>query len=189
MISVFCLALALSLHNKHSSSWAIPLPGWHRKTTTKWDCHWQNITIRVDYNNRPSNTISFIPTVGSTSDHLHCDLVILLFLESHWETDLNLLSEVSVRILKTDRFYRKSRFNFRVSAKSRFNFREFFCSSLLKTQPLSDTVKTMEIVLFGNTLFWKQHPCQPFHVPFPGCRIFLFYGNGVTCVDTCRRET
>jgi hypothetical protein len=100
---------------------------------------------------RPPLNETVTDNVSSTSDHLHCNLVILLFLESHWETDLKLLSEVSVRILKTDGFYRKSKFHFRVSAKSRFNFREFFCSSLLKTQPLPDTVKTMEICSF-----WKH---------------------------------
>ena len=34
---------------------------------------------RTDYNNRPSNSISFIPAVTSTFGHLHCDLVRILF--------------------------------------------------------------------------------------------------------------
>ena len=36
---------------------------------------------RADYNNRPSNTISFIPAIGSTSGLLHCEFVLLLFLQ------------------------------------------------------------------------------------------------------------
>ena len=33
-----------------------------------------------DYNNRPSNSISFIPPIPSTSGCLHSELVLLLFL-------------------------------------------------------------------------------------------------------------
>ena len=35
---------------------------------------------RTDYNNRPSNSISFIPDVPIPSDHLHCEIVRILFL-------------------------------------------------------------------------------------------------------------
>jgi hypothetical protein len=42
---------------------------------------------RTDYNNRPSNPISFIPTIASTSGRLHSEFVRLLFLQAHWETD------------------------------------------------------------------------------------------------------
>jgi hypothetical protein len=38
------------------------------------------LQYRVDYNNRPSHRISFIPTIGSTEGHLHCEFVLLLFL-------------------------------------------------------------------------------------------------------------
>ncbi len=41
---------------------------------------------RTDYNNRPSNTVSFIPSVASTTGRLHCELVHLLFLQDHRET-------------------------------------------------------------------------------------------------------
>ena len=41
----------------------------------------------VDYNNRPSNTISFLVDVVSTSDRLYCEFVYLLFLQTHRETD------------------------------------------------------------------------------------------------------
>jgi hypothetical protein len=42
---------------------------------------------RADYNNRPSDIISFMGAVSNTSDHLHCDLVRILFMESHRETE------------------------------------------------------------------------------------------------------
>jgi hypothetical protein len=38
------------------------------------------VFVYIDYNNRPSNSISFIPDVGRTSDRLHCDLVCVSFL-------------------------------------------------------------------------------------------------------------
>ena len=40
-----------------------------------------------DYNNRPSNSISFMSGFGSTSGSLHGELVCLLFLQDHRETD------------------------------------------------------------------------------------------------------
>ena len=43
---------------------------------------------RVDYNNRPSHGISFMPVVDGTSGHLHCEIVIFLFLRDHRESDL-----------------------------------------------------------------------------------------------------
>jgi hypothetical protein len=42
---------------------------------------------RADYNNRPPNTVSFIPSVTSTSGRFHDDFVRLLFLQDHRETD------------------------------------------------------------------------------------------------------
>ena len=42
---------------------------------------------RVDYKNRPSNAISFIPTVASSFGLLHCELLRILFLQAHRETD------------------------------------------------------------------------------------------------------
>ena len=42
---------------------------------------------RADYNNRPSNSISFVPVISSTSGCLHSELVCLLFLQGHRETD------------------------------------------------------------------------------------------------------
>ena len=42
---------------------------------------------RADYNHNPPHAISFMPAVASTSGRLHCELVRLLFLQAHRETD------------------------------------------------------------------------------------------------------
>ncbi len=42
---------------------------------------------RVDYNNNPPDSISFITAVVSTSGRIHSDFVCLLFLQAHRETD------------------------------------------------------------------------------------------------------
>ncbi len=41
---------------------------------------------RPDYNNRPSNTITFMSVIGSTSGSLFIEFVRLLFLQDHRET-------------------------------------------------------------------------------------------------------
>ncbi len=41
----------------------------------------------TDYNNRPSNAISFVSDIAGTSDRLHSEFVRLLFLQAHRETD------------------------------------------------------------------------------------------------------
>ena len=41
----------------------------------------------TDYNNRPSNPISFMPAITSTSGCLHGELVRLFLLQTHRETD------------------------------------------------------------------------------------------------------
>ena len=46
----------------------------------------KNLQYRVDYNNRPSNSISFTSSIGSVSGRLHCDFVLLLFSLTHRET-------------------------------------------------------------------------------------------------------
>ncbi len=42
---------------------------------------------RADCNNRPPTSISFMPVIASTSDRLHSEFVLLLFLQGHRETD------------------------------------------------------------------------------------------------------
>jgi hypothetical protein len=50
---------------------------------------------RADYKNRPSNSISFITAVATTSDRLHSELVQILFLQAHLETDRSAFSAAS----------------------------------------------------------------------------------------------
>ena len=40
---------------------------------------------RADYNNRPSNAISFMPPIASTSGRLHSEFVRFVFLQAHRE--------------------------------------------------------------------------------------------------------
>jgi hypothetical protein len=42
---------------------------------------------RTDYNIRPSNVISLMTAIASTSGRLHCKFVCLQFLQAHQETD------------------------------------------------------------------------------------------------------
>jgi hypothetical protein len=42
---------------------------------------------RADYSKRPSNSISFMPIVATTSGPLHCELVRIVFLQAHREPD------------------------------------------------------------------------------------------------------
>jgi hypothetical protein len=42
---------------------------------------------RTDYNNNPPQTVSFMPSIASTSGRLHSEFVRLLFLQFHRETD------------------------------------------------------------------------------------------------------
>ncbi len=45
------------------------------------------LPYRVDYNNRPSHDITFIPAIASTSGWIHYEFVCLLFFQTHRETD------------------------------------------------------------------------------------------------------
>ncbi len=40
-----------------------------------------------DYNNNPSNSVAFMPTIAGTNGRLHSDFIRLLFLQAHRETD------------------------------------------------------------------------------------------------------
>ena len=42
---------------------------------------------RADYNNNPTSSVAFMPTIASTSGRLHSEFVCLLFLQAHRETD------------------------------------------------------------------------------------------------------
>ena len=42
---------------------------------------------RADYNNNPPSSVAFMPTIPSTSERLHSEFVLLLFLQAHRETE------------------------------------------------------------------------------------------------------
>ena len=46
---------------------------------------WKNREYRAHYNNRPSHSISLIPSVTTTSGLLHCEFVTILFLQTRRE--------------------------------------------------------------------------------------------------------
>ncbi len=73
----------------------------------------------VDYNKRPSNSISFMPTIASTSGRLHSELVRLLFLQVHRETD---------------RFFAASGVQFAQSDRGQFHYKRAAFSSQLKSK-------------------------------------------------------
>ena len=65
---------------------------------------------RADYNNRPSHAISFMPAVAVTSGRLHCELVRLVFLQAHLETD-RLLAASGVQLAQSTFHYRRAAFS------------------------------------------------------------------------------
>jgi hypothetical protein len=56
----------------------------------------KNREYRADDNNRPFQSISFMPALATTSGRLHCEHVRILFLQAHWETAFLLLQEFSL---------------------------------------------------------------------------------------------
>ena len=45
------------------------------------------LKYRADYNNNPPQSVTFMPSIPSTSGRLHSELIRLLFLQDHRETD------------------------------------------------------------------------------------------------------
>jgi hypothetical protein len=68
---------------------------------------------RADYHNRPSNAISFMPAIASTSGRLHSEFVRLLFLQAHRETD-RFFAASGVQLAQTNR----TQFHYRLTAFS-----------------------------------------------------------------------
>ena len=74
---------------------------------------------RADYNNRPSNAISFMPAIASPSGRLHSELVRLLFLQAHRETD-RFFAASGVQLAQSDRgqfHYRRAAFSSQLKSK------------------------------------------------------------------------
>ena len=81
----------------------------------------------TDYNNRPSNVISLMPTSTSSSGRLHSEFVRLLFLQAHWETD---------------RFFAASGVQLAQSTSGQFHYRRADFSSQLKSKVGNILAKT-----------------------------------------------
>jgi hypothetical protein len=71
-----------------------------------------------DYNNRPSNTISLMAAVATTSGNLHCELVRILLLRAHRETCFFAASGVEHAKQNQDQFrYRRAAFYSQLKSK------------------------------------------------------------------------
>ncbi len=67
----------------------------------------------------PPNTVSFMPTIDSTSGRLHTEFVRLLFLQTHRETD-RFFATSGVHLTQTDRgmfHYLRTAFSVRIKIK------------------------------------------------------------------------
>ena len=74
---------------------------------------------RVDYNNNPPNTVSFMSVIGSMSGRLHSEFVRLLFLQAHRETD-RFFAASGVQLAQHDRdqfHFRRAAFSAQIKAK------------------------------------------------------------------------
>jgi hypothetical protein len=73
---------------------------------------------RAAYNNRLSNAISFVPAVASTSGHLHFELVRILILQAHRETDHFFAASGVQRAQSNQVHYRHTVFSSQLKSKS-----------------------------------------------------------------------
>jgi hypothetical protein len=68
------------------------------------------LQYRADYNNRPSDAISFMPAIASTSGRLYCEFVGLLFFQAHRETD-RFLTASGVQLAQKHFHFRRAAFS------------------------------------------------------------------------------
>jgi hypothetical protein len=90
---------------------------------------------RADYNNRPSNAISSMPAIASTSGRLHSEFVRLLFLQAHRETD---------------RFFAASEVQLAQHDRGQFHDRRAAFSSQLKSKVGNILAKAAELRITLN---------------------------------------
>ncbi len=110
---------------------------------TWWDWYWQNPTVLTDYHNRPSNSISFMTAIVSTSGCLHSEFVCLLFLQSHRETD---------------RFFASSGVQFPQSVSGQFHYRRAALSSQIKANVGNKTTPLLvNLNVDGAPISSKSH--------------------------------
>jgi hypothetical protein len=111
----------------------------------------------VDYDNRPSNDISFMTVIVSTSGCLHREFVCLVFLQTHRETHL-FFADSGVQVSKTNR----DQFQYR-----HVDFVTAF-SSQIKTKVGNILVKTealrINLNIDGVPIVSKSHT-HPFITP------------------------
>ena len=81
------------------------------ETTTDKD-----LQHRAHDSNRPSNGISLIPTIASTSGRLHCEFVRLFFLQAHQETD-RFLAASGVQLAQSTLHFRRAAFSSQLKSK------------------------------------------------------------------------
>ncbi len=91
----------------------------------------------ADYNNRPSNAISFMPAIARTSGCLHSEFVCLLFLQDHRETD---------------RFFAASGVQLAQSTSGQFHYRRAAFPSQLKSKVGDILVKTAALRIMRSVM-------------------------------------
>ncbi len=101
---------------------------------------------RADYNQNPSNTISFMPAIVSTSARLHSEFVRILFLQAHRETD---------------RFFAASGVQLAQDTRGIFHYRHAAFSSLIKAKTVSILAKASALRFIlnmdGSPIISKSH--------------------------------
>jgi len=101
------------------------------------------------YYNRPSNVVSFMTVIASTSGCLHSEFVYLLFLQTHRETD---------------RFFTVSGVQFPESNRDQFHYRRVVFSSHLKSKVVNILAKAaalrITLNIDGVTIASKSHTHQ-----------------------------
>ena len=64
------------------------------------------LQYRVDCKNRPSHVMSCMSAIDSTSGWIHCEFVLLLFLQTHRETDRSMdLRSMDLRSMDLKYYY------------------------------------------------------------------------------------
>ncbi len=71
---------------------------------------------RSDYNNRPSHDMVFMPDIDSMSGRLHCEFVLILFLQTHREID-RFLSSSGVHLPRSTFHFHHVVFSSQVKSK------------------------------------------------------------------------
>jgi hypothetical protein len=119
--------LVLDLHIAHDrvGSSTDPTLSGHLRYRNKLDQSLNDTTAdkkrkdRVEYNNNPPNTVSFMPAIASTSGRLHSEFVRLVFLQAHRETD-HFFAASGVQLAQTNCgmfHYRREAFSVQLKSK------------------------------------------------------------------------